>query len=353
MRCLGCDYERFVYHSCRNRHCPKCQTRAKETWRKARQNELLPVPYFHQVFTLPHELNEWVLASESNQRKLLKLLFDAVSATLLEFGRGELGGQVGFTLVLHTWDQQLRPHFHLHCVIASGSLSSATGQWRAGGSKYLFPVRALSKLFRGKFIAGLESMLASGELDRPRRTTREGFLGRQLVRRLGKKRWVVYSKAPFAGPRKLLDYLSRYTHRVAISNHRLIACDNGQVKFRYRDRSDGDRCKQLELPVESFISRFLLHVLPDRLVRIRHYGFLANCHRRRKLETIRRQLGVPPASVDSADEDLTDWLKETLGIEREICPCCGEALIQIDIPPSRPPTILRREPSRSRAPPNG
>src|SRR6056297_3662254 len=197
--CDGCDYRKYVYHSCRNRHCPKCQSQAKEAWRETRQLDLLPVPYFHQVFTLPHELNEWILASDENQRALLKLLFDSASATLSEFGRGELGGQVGFTLVLHTWDQQLRPHFHLHGLIASGALCDDGSRWRAGGSKFLFPVRALSKVFRGKFLDGLEQLLDAGKLDRPRSETEEVGIERRLLRKLSKKSWVVYSKAPFAG----------------------------------------------------------------------------------------------------------------------------------------------------------
>ncbi len=349
-RCTSCDFERFVYHSCRNRHCPKCQTQSKEAWRKARQLELLPVPYFHQVFTLPHQLNRWVLASESNQRKLLKLLFDAASATLLNFGRGELGGQVGFTLVLHTWDQQLRPHFHLHGLIASGALSADHSQWRAGGSKFLFPVRAFSKVFRGKFLSGLEQLLGAGELDRPRSQGEEIGIERRLLRQLSKKSWVVYSKAPFAGPRKLLDYLSRYTHRVAISNQRLVSCDDRQVTFVYRDRTDGDRRKQLVLPAKQFIGRFLTHVLPDRFMRIRHYGFLANRHRGVKLAVIRNLLGVWQPEP-SPQESLEQWLRETLGIDLDRCPCCGGEVIQIELLAVRPAVQVTRSGFHVRGPP--
>ena len=165
--CVRCGYQRFLYHSCRNRHCPKCQTTAKEAWREARQQELLPVPYFHNVFTLPHELNTLVLHSESNQRALLKLLFDAAAKTLLEFGNRELGGKVGFTMLLHTWDQQLRPHFHVHCLMASGALAHDGSRWIAGGNRFLFSVRALSKVFRGKFMAGLRELLESKTLVLP------------------------------------------------------------------------------------------------------------------------------------------------------------------------------------------
>ena len=348
-KCASCDYQRYVYHSCRNRHCPKCQTRCKETWRKARSLELLPVPYFHQVFTLPHELNPWLLASESNQRKLLELLFKATADTLLEFGRGELGGQVGFTLILHTWDQQLRPHFHLHCLIASGSLSRTENRWRAGGNNFLFPVRALSKMFRGKFVSGLNQLFDNGELDEPRGVAQLHV--KQLLRSLSRKPWVVYSKAPFAGPRKLLDYLSRYTHRVAISNDRLLRLQNGQVSFTYRDRKDGDRRKALTLDASQFIGRFLSHVLPDGFTRIRHYGFMANRHRRERLRQIRGLLGATAPVPASPAETLAQWLAATLGIEINNCPCCGSKLVKFELKPTAPrrtigPCLLSRGPPR-------
>lgn len=324
--CAGCGFERYVYHSCRDRHCPKCQTQAKEAWRQARQLELLPVPYFHQVFTLPHELNSWVLAGEENQRALLKLLFAAASETLLEFGQGELGGQLGFTMVLHTWDQQLRPHFHLHALVASGALSADRTRWIAGGAKFLFPVRALSKKFRGRFLAGFRQLLDRGQLRLPKEYAERGRSPGRLLKTLGKKPWVVYSKAPFAGPAKLLDYLSRYTHRVAISNHRLVACRDGSVTFRYRDRADGDRRKERTLPAEEFIGRYLKHVLPSGFMRIRHYGFLANRYRRSKLARIRELVGARPAELPPAAQSAAEWLAAVLGIDPECCPGCGERL---------------------------
>jgi hypothetical protein len=323
--CDDCGYQRYVYHSCHNRHCPKCQTQAKEAWRAARKLELLTVPYLHQVFTLPHELNEWILASEENQRALLKLLFDSAAGTLLAFGRGELGGQVGFTLVLHTWDQLLRPHFHLHGLIAAGALAEDGSRWIAGGAKYLFPVRALSKKFRGKFLAGFKKLLEQGDLRLPRQYADRHKQIPALLKRLRKKSWVVYSKRPFAGPAKLLDYLSRYTHRVAISNDRLIACAAGQVTFSYRDRRDGDRKQRAKLPADQFIGRFLTHVLPDNFMRIRHYGFLSNGNRKRKLATIRKHLGAAapqPLSVQTAEQ----WLELVLGIDTSRCPGCGQPL---------------------------
>lgn len=323
--CEECGFERYLYHSCRDRHCPKCQTQAREQWRAARQLDLLPVPYFHDVFTLPHEFNEWILASEANHRALLKLLFDSTAGTLLAFGRGELGGQLGFTLVLHTWDQQLRPHFHLHGLVASGALSEDGSRWIAGGAKLMFPVRALSKKFRGKFIAGFEALLQAGELRLPREYAAGRKHVRAMLKKVRKKPWVIYSKAPFAGPAKLLDYLSRYTHRVAISNERIVSCVEGQVTFNYRDRADRDRRKQSTIPADQFIGRFLTHVLPDRFMRIRHYGFLSTRNRSSKLATIRRLLGArtpEPQPVLTAAQ----WLESVLGIDASRCPCCGGQL---------------------------
>lgn len=333
--CDGCGFQRYVYHSCRNRHCPKCQTMAKEAWVAARQDELLPVPYFHNVFTLPHELNGLILFSERNQRALWKLLFDATAQTLLEFGRGNLGGKVGFTLVLHTWDQQLRPHFHLHCLIASGALSADGAQWIAGGAQFLFPVKALSPVFRAKYLDGLERLLGEGALDvPPSREKLDDPAGRRSwLRNLRRKPWVVYSKAPFAGPRKLLDYLGRYTHRAAISNHRLRSCEGGQVTFTYRDRRDGDRRKTLALPAEEFIARFLKHILPDRFMRIRHYGLLANRAKQKCLVRCRELLGVDRVSAaEDRPRTAVDWLREVLGIDPDRCPCCGDVLHRETLP---------------------
>ncbi len=333
--CVRCGYQRFLYHSCRNRHCPKCQTAAKEAWREARQLELLPVPYFHNVFTLPHEFNALILKSESNQRLLLKLLFDSAAATLLEFGKSELGGQVGFTMVLHTWDQQLRPHFHLHCLIASGALAADNSQWIAGGSKFLFSVRALSKMFRGKFLSGVRMLLDESKLDliEPVETP---VRQRQWIRRLFKKSWVVYSKAPFAGPKKLLDYLSRYTHRVAITNSRLKKCENGQVTFTYRDRRDSDRKKLSTIPANQFIGRFLQHVLPSRFMRIRHYGFMSNRNRKQNIATIRKLIGarVPSQANPELNPESTPiqrWLAEVMQNVSASCPCCGDKLIETEL----------------------
>jgi len=344
--CQRCGFQRYLYHSCRNRHCPKCQSLAKASWLENRQQELLPTPYFHNVFTLPHELNPLLLASEGNRHALLDLLFHTVADTLLTFGHNNLGGKVGFTLVLHTWDQQLRAHFHVHCVIAGGAITEDGRKWIPAGKSFLFPVRALSKVFRAKYIERLQHLLDKNELDLPTRltglTTRHGR--RRWIRLLRRKAWVVYSKAPFAGPRKLLDYLGRYTHRVAISNHRVLSSDDGQVRFTYRDRSDGDRRKIAALPGEEFIRRFLLHVLPPRFMRIRHYGFLANRAKKTCLAQCREQLGTP-APEPAEEKTAADWIRDLTGIDITRCPRCGAPLQREEVSPLRfqfdppPPTL--------------
>jgi hypothetical protein len=326
--CEACGFERYTYHSCRNRHCPKCQSTATAAWVTARQEELLPVPYFHNVFTLPHELNPLILYSERNQRALLGLLFDATAQTLLEFGRTQLGGKIGFTLVLHTWDQQLRAHFHLHGLIASGALAADGSRWIAGGRQFLFPVHGLSKMFRAKYLDGLAALLEADQLDVPPQLAELADLQsrRRWLRRWRKKSWVVYSQAPFAGPRKLLDYLGRYTHRVAISNHRILSCEQGEVHYRYRDRRDGDRLKTAVVPAEEFLHRFLQHVLPDRFLRVRHYGLLANRAKQKHLAQCRELLGARQPKADEQPQTAAEWMRVLLGIDINRCPCCGEQL---------------------------
>ena len=336
--CQRCGHERYRYHSCRNRHCPKCQTLAKAAWLQERQQELLPVPYFHNVFTLPHELNRLILASERNRRALLDLLFHAAAQTLLAFGENNLGGKVGFTMVLHTWDQQLRPHFHVHGVIAAGALAKDGSQWIKARQKFLFPVRALSKVFRAKYLESLQELLEADQLDAPSDWSELNSPQhrRRWLRTLRRKAWVVYSKPPFAGPQKLLDYLGRYTHRVAISNHRLLACENGQVRFAYRDRADGDRKKTAALSVETFIGRFLLHVLPSGFMRIRHYGFLANRAKQTCLAQCREQLHAS-APEPLEPKTVADWMMELTGVDVTRCPHCGAPLESEDIAPQPPP----------------
>lgn len=351
--CAACGFERYLYHSCRNRHCPKCQSTATAAWVAARQEELLPVPYFHQVFTLPHELNPLILYSERNQRALLGLLFEATAQTLLQFGRRELGGKMGFTLVLHTWDQRLQPHFHLHGLVASGALADDGSRWIAGGRKFLFPVCGLSKMFRAKYLDGLAALLEAEQLDVPPQLAElaEATARRRWLRRWRKKPWVVYSQAPFAGPRKLLDYLGRYTHRVAIGNHRLLSCEAGQVRYRYRDRRDGDRLKTDVLPAEEFLHRFLRHVLPDRFSRVRHYGLLANRGKRQRLARCRELLGARPPQADEQPTTAAEWMHIVLGIDITCCPGCGGQLQRESLPrPLGSPAAACLPPSFRRVP---
>jgi hypothetical protein len=339
--CARCGFERFAYNSCRNRHCPKCQALVKAQWLEARQAELLPVPYFHNVFTLPHQLNGLILCHEDNQRAMLNLLFQAAAQTLLQFGRNNLGGTPGITMVLHTWDQQLCGHFHVHCLITGGALSLDQQRWRKARPKFLFPVRALSKVFRGKFLDGLRKLYDQERLRFPAPVAvlagAEAFA--KLLADLRRQGWVVYSKAPFAGPQKLLDYLGRYTHRVAISNNRLLSADDGQVRFRFRDRAAGNQVKVASLPVAEFIRRFLLHVLPNGLQRIRHYGLLASRNKEALLARCRELLGAdappPPAKRSTAD-----WLMVLLGIDALRCPRCGQILERTELPRQDSPAAL-------------
>jgi len=291
----------------------------------------LPTPYYHNVFTLPHELNGLILYSEENRRALLGLLFHAAAETLQSFGQNNLGGKIGFTMVLHTWDQQLRPHFHLHAVIAGGALAEKESRWIDAGKKFLFPVRALSRVFRGKYVEGLELLLRENQLDLPPQLA-EADARRRLLRSVRRKAWVVYSKRPFAGPQKLLDYLGRYTHRVAISNHRLIAMKEGKVKFSYRDRRDGDRKKEMQLPAEEFIHRFLKHVLPSGFMRIRHYGLLASRSKKKDLARCRELLDAT-AVEPTEPKTIAQWILIWTGEQIAKCPCCGhDGLVTTEIP---------------------
>src|SRR5919106_2854510 len=281
-RCDSCGFERPAYNSCRNRHCPKCQSLATAQWLEKQTTELLPVGYFHVVFTLPHELNRLILA---NKKIGLSLLFKAVSETLLEFGRRRLGGTVGIIAVLHTWDQTLKDHFHLHCLVPAGALSLDHRRWMAARKSFLFPVKALSRVFRGKFLALLNQSIDHGKITSANNPIKDSW----------KNNWVVYAKKPFGSPQTVLDYLGRYTHRVALSNDRILQVENGEVTLSYRDRKNGDRKKTMTLDTQEFIRRFLLHILPDGFMRIRHFGFLANRAKKQALAQCRQLLNLDPA----------------------------------------------------------
>jgi predicted Zn-ribbon and HTH transcriptional regulator len=276
-QCPQCGYQAISYNSCRNRHCPKCQTAARDKWLAARQQELLAVGYFHVVFTLPQELS---LVALQNKKAVYSLLFGASAETLLEVAADpkHWGAEIGILSVLHTWGQNLLHHPHVHCVIPAGGLSLDHSQWVHAQPGFFLPVRVLSQVFRGKFVAGLKRLFRSGKLvlagklkPLAKRTTFAAFL-----RPLFRKDWVVYAKRPFGGPEHVLHYLARYTHRVAISNHRLIAFENDQVTFRWKDYAHGNKKRKMTLAADEFLRRFLLHVLPRGFVRIRFFGFLAN-----------------------------------------------------------------------------
>ena len=329
-QCDACGVRRYVYHSYRNRHCPKCQTRAKERWLAARRAELLPVPYYHVVFTLPHGLNA---LAQGNPRALYTMLFATASETLAEFARNPrwLGGEIAATLVLHTWGQTLTQHLHVHCLVAGGALSGE-GAWLRARRGFLFPVKALSQVFRGKFLAALSAALRCGALKLSGSTTPLGAPGAQraFFADLRKNAWVVYAKRPFAGPEQVLEYLGRYTHRTAISNERLVGLDERSVRFRYKDYAHGDRRKLLNLAPQEFLRRFALHLLPRGFNRIRHYGLLANRNKRALLAKARAALHTPaPTPCVPACETIADFWHRIAGIDITRCPHCRRGSLRL------------------------
>jgi len=321
-RCDRCGATRAVYHSCRNRHCPQCQTLAQVRWVEARQAELLPIPYFHVVFTLPHALNP---LAQRCPRVVYTLLFQCAAATLKSFARDprHLGGELGLTAVLHTWGQTLEQHLHLHCVVTGGALAPDGSRWIPTRRRsFLFPVRALAKVFRGKYLAALAQASARGQLppDAP---------AADLLRKLRSTPWVVYAKPPFGGPEQVLAYLGRYTHRIALSNHRLLAFHDGVVQLRWRDYADGQRPKVLTLPAEELLRRFLLHILPDGFVRIRHFGLLAPRRRRAALARCRDLLAHAPPPPPPPHEPALETLRRLTGIDLLQCPVCREGTLHV------------------------
>ena len=291
--CDHCQYTHIRYRSCRNRHCPKCQGLAREKWLEQRRGELLPTEYFHVVFTLPEPI---AAIAFYNKEAVYDILFRATAETLLTIARDpqRLGVETGFFAVLHTWGQNLHFHPHLHCVVPGGGLSADHDRWIRGRRKFLLPVKVLSARFRRLVLDALEKAHAAGQLQ---------FFGElealgdpqafaRYLAPLAKKNWVVYAKAPFGGPQHVLEYLGRYTHRVAISNRRLLALQDGQVSFQWKDYRDGQQQKVMTVSAEEFIRRFLQHALPPGFQRIRYYGFLANCHRAEKLDLCRRLLAT-------------------------------------------------------------
>jgi hypothetical protein len=298
--CDQCAQPALSYNSCRDRHCPKCLTAARNAWVTAREQELLPVGYVHLVFTLPEPLARLALA---NKRVVYDLLFQAVAETLLQVAANpkRLGGAIGGLMVLHTWGQRLQHHPHVHCVVPMGGLSSDGTRWIHARPRFFLPITVLRKLFRGKLVAGLREAFRQGRLDFPGTLAPlkpEAAFG-AFLRSVYRQKWVVYGKPPFGSPAHVLQYLARYTHRVAISNHRLVEVTDTTVSFRWKDYRHGSQVRTLTLEVDEFLRRFLLHVLPKRFVRIRYFGFLASRCRTRGLPQCRQALGdAPPPPVD-------------------------------------------------------
>jgi putative transposase/transposase-like zinc-binding protein len=320
--CPQCGHRDISYNSCRNRSCPKCQTQARERWLAAREQELLPTNYFHVVFSVPHELN--VLALD-NSRLFYDLLFTASAQTLREVAADpqHLGAEIGVISILHTWGQNLLLHPHIHCAIPAGGLAPDHTRWIRPRYPFFLPVKVLSRVFRGKFLAGLKCLYRSKKLQcvGPSAALADPRQFAQLIRRMHRQDWVVYAKPAFGGPLQVLRYLGRYTHRVAISNHRLLAFDGERVTFRWKDYTHDGKWKQMTLTASEFLRRFFLHVLPKAFVRIRHFGFLANCFRARRLSLCRQlltYLSCTPAAPDASQaSEAAVWH----------CPHCGAMMV--------------------------
>jgi predicted RNA-binding Zn-ribbon protein involved in translation (DUF1610 family) len=333
----GCGYLAISYNSCRNRHCPKCQSLKQAKWLAARLERLLPVHYFHLVVTLPHELKA---LARFNPDLVFNLLFEAASRALLQFARDyeRLRAQVGFTAVLHTWDQDLNFHPHLHLVVTGGGLSVDGERWIAANNSFLLPVRALSKIIRGKFLEALEKAFREGRLRGQVACLEDPVQFQCFLRKLRRKKWVVYAKGSFGGSQKAYHYLSRYTHRVALANHRLVSLTEGKVSFRARDNSRPGHQRLVTTTAPEFIRRFLWHVLPPRFVKIRHYGLMAPSNAKTKLEKARVLLTLQaPGAIDEPQNREHDTPSETntwqellralTGLDLTICPNCGQGRI--------------------------
>lgn len=335
--CDRCGFSAISYNSCRNRHCPKCQGQARLVWLEARERDLLPVPYFHVVFTVPQEIADLALF---NKRPLYEILFRTASQTLLRIASDpkHLGARIGFLAILHTWGQNLLHHPHLHCVVPAGGLSPGKKTWIASRPRFFLPVRVLSRLFRGLFTSQLQSAFQEGKLRFPgslaplaKKNAFDLFLSN-----LRSRDWVVYSKPPFGGPQQVLRYLGRYTHRVALANDRILAIDDGKVSFRYKDYRHGNKSKAMTLDAPEFIRRFLLHVLPDGFHKIRHYGFLANRARKPSVALCRRLIAEtqPVLPVASPAVGPLPALKDP---SPRSCPACRLPLRRIHFLPGSTP----------------
>jgi hypothetical protein len=328
-RCNHCGSEQIMYNSCRNRHCPKCQNMPREQWLEARKAELLPIIYFHNVFTLPHDLNPIILY---NKKVMINILFKSVSETLHTFGQNPengLGGKLGFIAILHTWDQKLNDHFHLHCLIPGGAVAEDWTRCIPCQNEYLFNEEALGLVFRGKFVEYMTKAYHSGKLHFPGISapykTQQGF--QQLKDDLYSNKWVVSVREAIKRPEYVLEYLGRYTHRVAISNHRIISLKDGMVTFKYKNRKT-NQMEETTIKAVEFIRRFLLHALPKGFVRIRHFGFLANRNRTENLAKIRQLHGLPETEK-IVEKSVEKMMLKLTGIDITLCSCCKKGKMQI------------------------
>lgn len=322
----ACHFTQYQYHSCRDRHCPNCGALKKQQWIEARMQELLPVKYYHVVFTLPHELNPIIMG---HRKLLFNLLFEASSQTLLSFAKDKkhLGALPGIISVLHTWGQQLSFHPHIHCIVSGGGITPEN-QWKdAKKSKwqFLFPVKAMSIVYRAKFLEGLKLLINKGDITLPEDTNLNAFFDL-----LYQKVWVVYAKAPFAGPHAVIEYLGRYTHKVAISNHRICSINEEKdtVTFEYKDYADDGKQKQMTLSCAEFIRRFEQHILPSHFTKIRTYGYLANRGRHQRINEILKAMNVP-MHKGLVKIPLQLQLKESFGIDISECPCCKSKSLKL------------------------
>ncbi len=338
-KCSCCGFKQNEYNSCRNRHCPKCQALKKAKWLEARKAELLPIGYFHNVFTIPHELNPLILR---NTEPLLNILFKAVKETLLAFGQDpkwHLEGNLGFTTILHTWDQQLNAHYHLHVIIPAGALAPDKSKWintrrrknkKTGQMKdFLFHVKALSATFRGKYLDFLKKAYCNNELKFPKAIENlERMVNfEQFCCDLYKKDWVVYSKAPFKGPEYVFEYLGRYVHRVAISNDRIKNIEDGKVTFTIKNRDKDYKTEEVTLPVDLFMTRFLLHELPSGFMKIRYYGFLCNRYKKENLNRIRGLFGIGP--LEKLEKTTLELMLELTGKDLGLCQKCKKGKMKL------------------------
>jgi len=323
-QCDQCGFEKIAYNSCRDRHCPKCQTLAKEQWLNDRKAELLPCGYFHLVFTLPHDLNPIIL---SNKRPTLKILFAAVNETLQAFAKDpqwRLEGRLGFICVLHTWSQTLIDHFHLHCMIPAGALSFTRDKWIPAKDSYLFKITSLAKAFRKRYLKLLLSAYLKDKLIFTEKTAalepKQNF--ETFIETLSNTKWIAYAKRPFADPKQVLEYLGRYTHRVAISNNRILSIDDGKVTFTYRDRQRNSELRKMTLDAQEFIRRFLLHVLPAGFMKIRYFGFLSHTNKKEQIPLIRKLIDPDADLPEKVSETVCEMMLRLTGEDITCCPKC-------------------------------